>query len=312
MDVTEIKIDRFASSENASVFDWLDLLDNLLNPQFTISDINIAHRTILHWEKEELINKQDSGGWRRYSFCDYIWLRMLREMRNFGVPINTLKTVKKELFSFDKEIPTGEITDETFIKAKGLISELPEEEIKNTLQHFTKDDLINQLNQNTLFSRLNSIILEAIYTRVPFYLLLNPDGTFKISVLYEEGFAQHVDQLLNTFEKQSTLLINITKIIADFYSSEKFSGKTYFNLTPVSRQEKEIIDIIRSGGVNKIDITLKGGEHFFVEIQRRHPAQNFLDQVQRIIAKNNYSRITFDSENGRVTYINEVEKKIIK
>ena len=270
MDIREIKIDKYNAQAYADVFDWLDFLDNLMNPQFTISDINIEHRTILHWEKEELIDKQESSGWRRYSFCDYIWIRMLREMRDFGVPISTLKTLKKELFSFDQQIPTENISDEKFKQAKELIAELPEEDIKDSVLHTTKDEFINQLQQNTFFTKLHTIILEAVYTRVPIYLLLNSDGTFTLSSLNKESFAQNVDQLLSTLKKQSTLLINVTKIIDDFYSGEKFSGDTYFRLTPLSRPEKEIVDIIRSGRVNKLEITLKGGDEFSLEIHRRH------------------------------------------
>ncbi len=93
---------------------------------------------------------------------------------------------------------------------------------------------------------------------------------------------------------------------------QKFNGNTYFKLSPLSRQEKEIVDIIRSGGVNNINISLKNGTEFYVEILRKKPAGKVMDQIERIIAKNNYSRITLDTEKGKVAYINEIEKRLIK
>lgn len=318
MDVQTIKLDHLSGRSFDELIEnnidgFFELFGNIMSPQFTISDAQVEHRTILHWEKEGLIesDKSENGGWRRYSFSAYVWLRLIKEMRGFGVPIAVLKKVKAELFIYGGEQMMADFTDEDYKKVKEKLGET-RDEIKSEFEHYTREDFINNAPQQFMLSRFNMLLLEIIYKRSPAYLLLFGDGIIDTIVIREESMGKNIQQLLSTFEQQSTLIINISNIIEEFFSSEKFGGNTHYKLAPINRQEKEIVDIIRAGGVNKIEITLKNGKEFFVEIYRKKPARKIMDQIEDIIAKKNYSRIAFDTEKGRVAYITEIEKRIVK
>jgi DNA-binding transcriptional MerR regulator len=60
---------------------------------------DLTYRTINHWHESGLINddRKDAKGWRKFSLVDSIWLQVLIELRQFGVPIKTLLNTKAHL-----------------------------------------------------------------------------------------------------------------------------------------------------------------------------------------------------------------------
>lgn len=318
INITEIKLDHlygksFDELVAHNFYDLLESLANLMIRQFTISDTQIEHRTILHWEKEKLIDnvKEKESGWRRYSFFDYVWLRVVTELRNFGTPIPIVKKIKTNLFASVGPEMVAELTEDDYKRIEAKFSELPEN-IKNDFKHINAEFIRKNSSKQDLLIKFNKTVIDIVYQRVPTYLLIHPDGESEIIMFTGENHEVAVNKFFASVEKNTSLLVSLTKIVDEFFITEKFSGNTYFKLSPLSCQEKEIVDIIRAGGVNNINIQLKSGKEFYVEILRKRPAANVIDQIEGIIAKNKYTRITLDTEKGKVAYINEIEKRIIK
>lgn len=61
--------------------------------QFTVKDGDITYRVINHWTAQGLLDdgREDSSNWRKLSLKDLLWLRILRELRRFGLPLETLR-----------------------------------------------------------------------------------------------------------------------------------------------------------------------------------------------------------------------------
>jgi DNA-binding transcriptional MerR regulator len=316
--IQEIKLDRITGKPLQDLMahhqqELFSFWDGLLEKKFTIADINVDHRSVLHWEKEGLIDKskETKDGWRRFSFFDYVWIRLLINMREFGLPLPILKIVKEVLYQPAYPDLFAAFNESHIEQMSEIIQEDATEKVKKiqSLPEKPDEDLQNKL---AVVTHLFLITVLAISSREPSYLLVSKTGETRSVILDEPGLDVKVNTMLQMFEQESMLLVNITKIINDFFSSEKFSGSTYYNLSLLSRQEREIIKIIRSGGIKSISITLKDGNEFYAEVLRKKPAKNVMEEIQGIIAKNKYSRITLDTEKGKVLYINEIEKIIIK
>lgn len=58
---------------------------------------SITKRQIHSWAKEGLIDENENGGWRRFSIIDALWLKIISELREFGMGWNTIKVVKESL-----------------------------------------------------------------------------------------------------------------------------------------------------------------------------------------------------------------------
>jgi DNA-binding transcriptional MerR regulator len=71
----------------------------LTSKKHRIDSESFTYRIINHWEKHDLIEAEREGGtgWRKISLLDGVWLRILNELRGFGLSIETIKALKKNL-----------------------------------------------------------------------------------------------------------------------------------------------------------------------------------------------------------------------
>ena len=78
----------------------LELSERLMQKSFVGTDTGVQYRSINHWGTFGLFDddREDVKGWRRFSFVEFIWIRMIDEMRKFGLPMETIKAVKGHLF----------------------------------------------------------------------------------------------------------------------------------------------------------------------------------------------------------------------
>ena len=61
----------------------------------------ITRKQIYDWTKEGLIDANENNGWRRFSIMDALWLKIICELREFGMGWNTIKIVRESL-EFEK------------------------------------------------------------------------------------------------------------------------------------------------------------------------------------------------------------------
>jgi len=67
----------------------------------SMRDADTTYRIINHWTQQGLFDDEraeDSMDWRKLSLKDVIWLRMARDLRKFGVPLDALKLTYKSLW----------------------------------------------------------------------------------------------------------------------------------------------------------------------------------------------------------------------
>lgn len=79
--------------------------------KFTVKDAYITYRNLNYWSKAGLLNedRNTSSGWRRMSLKDLLWLRILRDLRELGVPVDKLKTTHTSLFFDEHGDPMHEL-----------------------------------------------------------------------------------------------------------------------------------------------------------------------------------------------------------
>lgn len=64
---------------------------------------SISYRQLNSWEKEDLLTVQREGReWRRFTIIDAIWVKIIKELREFGMSREQVKTAKKSL-EFESE-----------------------------------------------------------------------------------------------------------------------------------------------------------------------------------------------------------------
>ncbi|HBD7428747.1 TPA: hypothetical protein KKX68_001506 [Legionella pneumophila] len=79
----------------------------LLEKQFTLKDIDSTYRIINHWSKLGLFDdsRADNKEWRKFSLVDMVWLKVLMELRSFGLSLEKMKrsyeAIKKHIAIFE-------------------------------------------------------------------------------------------------------------------------------------------------------------------------------------------------------------------
>ncbi|HOX86596.1 MAG TPA: MerR family transcriptional regulator [bacterium] len=85
--------DHFTSDVGKRFSQMLNEKDNRLN----IDDV--TSRVLNNWEKNGLLEAErpEGKGWRKFSIMDLIWLRLVVELRKFGLPIEKIQKARKKL-----------------------------------------------------------------------------------------------------------------------------------------------------------------------------------------------------------------------
>lgn len=84
-----------------------DNINFLTEKKYRIKDTDSTYRVINHWSSLGLLDDtrlSDNKGWRKFSLVDLVWLKVLMQLRQFGVPLEKIKigyqaiTEKAEIF----------------------------------------------------------------------------------------------------------------------------------------------------------------------------------------------------------------------
>lgn len=73
-----------------------------------------GRRRITHWVRQGLLNENRTGkkGWRKYSFAELMWLKIVENLRSSGFSLDVIKVVKESLCNIsdtgDSEYPVLE------------------------------------------------------------------------------------------------------------------------------------------------------------------------------------------------------------
>lgn len=65
-----------------------------------VKDKEVTYRVLSHWDTEGLIEceRNNDKGWRKFSFVESLWLFIVKELRQYGFGIDTIKNTKKCFF----------------------------------------------------------------------------------------------------------------------------------------------------------------------------------------------------------------------
>ncbi len=82
---------------------------------FSSKDTNLSFRTINHYLDLGLLNKKIGGGvWLRVSGIDLIWIKVIIHLREFGVNLNKIQELKRQIFETGR---FGKIDKTNFLTA---------------------------------------------------------------------------------------------------------------------------------------------------------------------------------------------------
>lgn len=84
-------------------------LRELVNDRkYNVGETDITYRMIGHWDEYDLLPQglRQTNGWRKFTFIEMVWLRVVKRLRDFGLPIDKIALTKECLLEWNKKSNT--------------------------------------------------------------------------------------------------------------------------------------------------------------------------------------------------------------
>lgn len=74
--------------------------------RFTVGETDISYRVINHWHANGILPegvKDQTGGWRKFTFVEIIWMRAVTKLRDFGFSLENIAMVRDKIMQWEKK-----------------------------------------------------------------------------------------------------------------------------------------------------------------------------------------------------------------
>jgi DNA-binding transcriptional MerR regulator len=240
------------------------LCAQVLDRRWSVSDVGVPSRWISHWDRAHVLMdvEREGTGWRKFSFIDYVWLRIVCELRGFGLALPAIRRVK--------EI---------------LAAPLP---VEPRL-------VLRKTQQRSSYNVLLLLIAEAVVTKAPINLLVRADGE---TLLYNENQADAYGTELELFRTAPHVCVPLTGMLGEMIRRNSIDFIVP-RIPLLSRPEAETLALLREGRLNRLEATLVSGETLTViPPGSPDPAAAERTLLERLML-HPYQEIRYETDDGK-------------
>ena len=280
----------------------------LYEPIMNLSMTGVPARVYFYWKKSGLIESfgadESKKGWTKINLIEYLWIKIIVILRDYGVPFEKIKETKEMLFSNYLDSIIADKNDYIEFLRESNISE---EKIIETIQiiDLVQEEINGSPEEFEIYQTLiGNLVMELLLRNDKGYITLAKTedeydvGYFTIKTMSE--FEKHIEPYFNN----PCLFIPIRSIIEEFLDDDT-KEKTSVSINLLNLKEMKVIEAIRNKDFKVITIKLQSNkDEIIIEIEKDG---NILDQkakeVKRILGLNEYSEVTFIYRNDKNLYV---------
>ena len=205
-----------ATKIDTELNDYTSILEFITKKQFALAGVGISDKTSFDWRKKGVYLQEKKSTYRmKYSPVEYIWLLLVKELREFGIPIKSAIHLKDFLITnIDIEGLIMAIHDSKADSDTVLLQEL-NSDIENLASSKTEiRKSIDFLEKHIVNSIFTSMIVTTMLQEKEYVLFIKKDGNCLIETISEDNSLQ------NVFLNESCLMIPFNKIVKQFVQNE--------------------------------------------------------------------------------------------
>jgi len=77
----------------------LNIVKQFNQQTYTIGEEKLSSRVLNHWYQSGIItdDRLDNKGWKKFSFSEIVWIRIVIKLRKFGLDLQRIKKVKEQI-----------------------------------------------------------------------------------------------------------------------------------------------------------------------------------------------------------------------
>lgn len=283
-----------------------EVTDLLYKEHFQLSDIGLTSKIAFDWSKVGIYLRERKSKYRRkYNGLEYVWLRLVKELREIGLSIDAIRNLRDYLLTennfldhlkslYEEEELEDEMLNHLFTGMKEVFK-TPEELVASAKGHEV------ELN-NTL---LSIIVFSTIFSKSNVHLAITKDGNCYV---YDESPMEDLfvsSMILN----QSYITVPLNHIIAEFIGREDlYELRMSDDIIELTEQEEKILDLIRKGGINSLNIKFVDGEVNLIETEEIVDPKEVKGKMIDLIKKGGYQEITYQTQKGQIVSVKRKTK----
>jgi hypothetical protein len=298
------------------VLEYFQFYEKVMEPMFTLKDAGIVSKLFQDWQKAgfwyQPYAPAEKRQWTRLNLEEFIWLKLIQQLRLLGASTEIILKVKEHLLSsFDIAAILGE--KKYLEKAlDGLEKSLLPQEQKVTIITMVKSgEFVRQLEASGIvFSQLFSILFAALIKHQHAGVFVFPEG--QVITWLEEILS--LDAKAMELYQRSHIYLSITQqLLAFLLEPEKDKFITPLQL--LSNEERIVLNSMRDKSLKKLEIRMKSkkktGKVTTTLITTREGvmAKADYDRVAGKLIAKNYDSIKAVNFNGTEVYFERQKRR---
>jgi DNA-binding transcriptional MerR regulator len=206
----------------------IDERKQINTPYKGMAEMGLSYRLINHWEQNGIIVVErgvDGKGWRKFSFMDQIWIRLVVELRSFGISLENIKTIFNQIRTHDIDYspsvyPRLEFYIHYFINYKTPIKLIILKDYKvfictkEELEGAEKEDLLDSYISINLHKLIQLVLKKSFYKpnykeeivlsdkEIKLLYHIRIGGYKSVKVLFKDGKIERLEGEISMVEKK--------------------------------------------------------------------------------------------------------------
>ena len=300
MNLTEFIGNRHLSDE---------FINRIKERTFLKTELDVIYTDFTNWERGNLLfieEKIEKGKWKHLNFREYVWIKIVEQLRKYGFTYKEIKLYKEEFLEF---VPAKRLI-EGALANKQQLDEINLDVYPTIVANQTNPKVLEGLSKSVTY--LDFIIIGSIaynqHTSIHFFKGNPSDYTINsknIKAAYEEGGLLHE---LNKINSNTHLSVSISSILSKFIVGNE---QLFLNETPrfLSEDEYELLKIIRNKprDLKKISIKFKEQEMDLIEIESLKKIElesRLMDHIQ----KGDYTTMEITTQDGNISFVKNTKR----
>ena len=274
--------------------------------EFTLYDINVTTRVFNHWLNYGLLpdeGLEKQGNLHQLKFTEYIWVKLIKELREFGMPLEKIKLVKEQLYTpidFKQLLSEYLLTDRTLAE-KELSKRYSTEESK-TIYSFILELSKHDNKPSAQVGYLEYLIMANILQKQEVRILIDVDGKVvaKIGEEPNEEIERYKKEI--EFDTDSFISISLIKFFKKFVMNQKNLAFVSKNMI-LNDNELFILSLIRDGKAKAITIKFEEDKPRYIEMDNEKKVE-IESRLSEVLLRKQYQELVIKTQDGDIAYTN--------
>jgi DNA-binding transcriptional MerR regulator len=266
-----------------------------------IGQLGIERNTLINWEKGGLIPyERGAKGWRKFSFLEAVWIKILQELRTLGMSTETIRVVKESLWKEGKDSFFNLLLESVQQSAtNGSI----DKELVKQIEALGTEELKRELATLQL-SPLMFCVVVSLLQKVSYVLVVNKYEEILLVPLVSAlslNVHESVERLQAEVLSTSCTVVNLSSILKDLAFHSEVALSEDLLLGVLSPTEQQIIELVREKQYQEILIQKDGeGEPSHIKVTKRGVDQALIKKLHAFLKKGEFGSIQFKTRDGQL------------